>query len=44
MGRQPTARLHLEHQAISNGMQEFHVVHVNFVMIYAEGILTLTCI
>ena len=44
-GLQPTARVpHLAGQAISNGSQKLQVLRINFVMIHAEGILTLTCI
>jgi len=44
-GRQPTARAaHLARQAISNGTQKLHVLHIDFVMIHSEGKLTLTCI
>jgi len=33
---------HLARQAISTGTQKFHVLHITFVMIHTEGILTLT--
>jgi len=44
-GRQPVPRVpHLARQALSNGRQKLHVLHIDFVMIHTEGILTLSCI
>jgi len=42
-GRQPTARVpHLARQAISNGTEKLHVLHISFATIHTGGILTLT--
>jgi len=42
---QPTARVpHLARQAISNGTQKLHALHIDLAMIHTEGILTLACI
>jgi len=35
---------HVARQAISNDLQKLHVLHIDFVMIYAESLLTLNCI
>jgi len=44
-GRQTTARVpHLARQAISNSTQKLHVLHIDFVTIHTEGILTLPCL